>query len=161
MMMILFCVLLSESSASCASPHRIDRSNQTGSSTSIECATSSPNSSTERFPRRRRETWWRHGPGPSFGPWGLMSTYHTYPSRGSRKMGWTRANNPVFSTIVSICSSIDVVLLFIITTLFLSFSFLLYTCIHVSGFLALMMARFFRFDYASFWTCANLELLNF
>lgn len=57
------------------------------------------------------ETWW-YGPEPRFGPWGLMSTYHTYPSRGSRKMGWTRANNPVFSTIVSICSSIDVVLSF-------------------------------------------------
>ncbi|XP_017785294.1 PREDICTED: dual specificity tyrosine-phosphorylation-regulated kinase 4 isoform X2 [Nicrophorus vespilloides] len=28
-----------------------------------------------------------------------MSTYHTYPSRGSRTMGWTRANDPVFSTI--------------------------------------------------------------
>lgn len=40
--------------ASCASPHRIDRSDPTGSSTSIECATSSPTSPKERSPEKKR-----------------------------------------------------------------------------------------------------------
>lgn len=65
---------------------------------------------TVRGPTRRYHVGGGHGPGPSCASWALMTTYHTYPSsRGSRKMGWTRANDPVFCTIVSTILVIDVV----------------------------------------------------